>query len=95
MVLTDYNNNTYRIEDVDFNASPSSTFPKKTGEVISYRDYYWQKYRIEIRELTQPMLVTRNKPRERNVGKEDLVYLVPELCRATGMLYQYFKIRQF
>ncbi|XP_014477907.1 PREDICTED: protein aubergine-like [Dinoponera quadriceps] len=85
IVLTDYNNNTYRIEDVDWNANPSSTFPKKTGENVSYREYYWEKYRINIVDMTQPMLVTRNKPKERNANKGDLVYLVPELCRATGL----------
>ncbi|EFN83189.1 Protein piwi [Harpegnathos saltator] len=84
-VLTDYNKYTYRIEDVDFDASPSSTFSMKTGEVISYRDYYWQKYTIRITDMTQPMLVTRTKPRVRNAGQGDLVYLVPELCRATGL----------
>ncbi|KAL0122352.1 hypothetical protein PUN28_007227 [Cardiocondyla obscurior] len=85
MVLTDYNNHTYRIEDVDYDASPSSTFPMRNGEHVSYQDYYYKKYEIEISEPTQPMLVTRSKPKQRNAGEGDLVYLVPELCRATGL----------
>ncbi|XP_077281671.1 piwi-like protein Siwi [Temnothorax americanus] len=85
MVLTDYNNLTYRIEDVDFNASPSSTFSMKSGVQVSYQDYYWNKYQIKIQNVTQPMLVTRNKPKQRNAGPGDYVYLVPELCRATGL----------
>lgn len=87
LVLTDYNNNTYRIEDVDFETNPSSTFPMKDGVHVSYRDYYKNKYKIVITNATQPMLVTRTKPKERNAGQGELVYLVPELCRATGMLY--------
>lgn len=95
MVLTHYNSRTYRIEDVDFDASPSSTFTKKNGEVISYRDYYWTKYSIRIIDATQPMLVTRIKSKERNAGDGDQVYLVPELCRATGTLCQYFEVHRF
>lgn len=86
IALTDYNNNTYRIEDVDFDTSPSSTFSMKSGESISYQEYYKRKYNIRITNATQPMLVTRTKPKARNAGQGDLVYLVPELCRATGML---------
>lgn len=85
IALTDYNNNTYRIEDVDFDTSPSSTFSLKSGDSISYQEYYKNKYNIVITNATQPMLVTRNKPKARNAGQGELVYLVPELCRATGL----------
>ncbi|CAL1675441.1 unnamed protein product [Lasius platythorax] len=85
MVLTDYNNNTYRIEDVDFDTSPSSTFAMKSGDNVSYQDYYKKKYNITITNATQPMLVTRTKPKARNAGQGNFVYLVPELCRATGL----------
>ncbi|PBC29299.1 Protein piwi [Apis cerana cerana] len=85
VVLTDYNNNTYRISDVDFDSSPISTFQLRTGEKVTYRDYYKNKYQIPIDNVSQPMLVTRLKPRERRAGQAELVYLVPELCRATGL----------
>ncbi|XP_031829627.1 aubergine [Nomia melanderi] len=85
VVLTDYNNNTYRITDIDFDATPNSTFQLKNGENISYKDYYRNKYQIKIRNDSQPMLVSRLKPRERRAGQTELVYLVPELCRATGL----------
>jgi len=39
IVLTDYNNKTYRVDDVDFNSSPSSKFNTKDGD-ISYVEYY-------------------------------------------------------
>ncbi|XP_076545274.1 piwi-like protein Siwi [Osmia lignaria lignaria] len=85
VVLTDYNNNTYRISDVDFDTNPLSTFKLRSGESISYKDYYKNKYQIRIRNDSQPMLVTRLKPRERRAGQPEMVYLVPELCRATGL----------
>lgn len=39
-VLTRYNNKTYRIDEVDFNASPNDTFPMKDGRNVSYVEYY-------------------------------------------------------
>lgn len=38
-VLTRYNNRTYRIDDVDFQKNPESTFTTPQGE-RSYVDYY-------------------------------------------------------
>lgn len=40
VVLTDYNNRTYRIDDVDWNSNPRSTFQKADGSSISYMEYY-------------------------------------------------------
>jgi len=88
IVLTDYNNATYRVDDVEFTVSPRSTFEiKKKGNVtkISFADYYLQKYHVRIRDLDQPMLVSLSKARERRSGENELVFLVPELCRMTGL----------
>lgn len=85
--MTDYNNNTYRIEDIDFQTKPSSTFHlKKENREITYAEYYRSKYNITIRNMTQPMLVTRTTDKDRRSGQAEIVYLVPELCRATGQL---------
>lgn len=40
-VLTDYNNQTYRIDDVDFGQNPLTKFDRRDGP-ISYKDYYSQ-----------------------------------------------------
>ncbi|XP_066593519.1 piwi-like protein Siwi [Prorops nasuta] len=84
-VLTGYNNHTYRIDDVDFTVNPKSKFRLKDGTEISYQDYYKNKYDIRLRNDTQPLLVTRTKPRDRRAGQSEMVYLVPELCRSTGL----------
>lgn len=39
IVLTEYNNTTYRISDVIYDATPLSTFETRNGP-ISYIDYY-------------------------------------------------------
>ena len=43
VIITRYNNKTYRIDEVDFNTNPNSTFQvKKRGETthIKYVDYF-------------------------------------------------------
>ncbi|XP_013136803.1 PREDICTED: protein aubergine-like, partial [Papilio polytes] len=84
IVLTDYNKRTYRVDDVDWKETPLSTFKTKDGD-ISYVDYYYKKYNIRINDVRQPMLVSRSKLREMRAGMPELVYLVPELCRMTGL----------
>lgn len=84
IVLTDYNNNTYRVDDVAFGDSPLSTFMQKKKEV-SYVEYYNTKYNIQIRDQKQPMLVSNPSARDIRDGRTQVIYLVPELCRATGL----------
>jgi len=75
---------------VDFSTTPSSSFALKNGDQITYVDYYRKKYEITIKNPKQPMLVTKSKTRDRQAGEVERVYLVPELCRATGTLLQLF-----
>ncbi|XP_067630737.1 protein aubergine [Eurosta solidaginis] len=84
IVLTDYNNKTYRIDDVDFESTPSSKFSTRDGE-ISYKEYYLKRYNIKLTNEKQPLLVSR--PTERNIrgGQNEFIMLIPELARATGL----------
>ncbi|KAB0805015.1 hypothetical protein PPYR_01985 [Photinus pyralis] len=85
VVLTEYNNRTYHIDDVDFNTSPSSTFNKRDGTSISFVQYFKDRYNLNISDKRQPMLVSRAKAREIRSGMAEMVFLVPELCRMTGL----------
>lgn len=38
--MTTYNNETYRIDDIDENSDPDSQFEKKDGSKMSYTQYY-------------------------------------------------------
>jgi len=40
---------------------------------------------VKIHDLEQPLLVSLTKARERRSGEPEYVYLVPELCRMTGI----------
>ncbi|KAH9639050.1 hypothetical protein HF086_003581 [Spodoptera exigua] len=84
IVMTVYNKKTYRVDDVSWQVSPKSTF-KMRDETITYMDYYKKKYKINIHDTDQPLLISRSKPRDIRAGMPELVYLVPELCRQTGL----------
>lgn len=84
VVLTGYNNKTYRVDDVDFDASPSSTFETKAGQK-SIVEYYSEKYQIKIKDAKQPLLVSKPKAKDVRANKDQILLLVPELCRATGL----------
>lgn len=45
-VMTLYNNETYRIDDVDDAATPLSEFSKKDGSKMTYMQYYKEVYNI-------------------------------------------------
>ena len=50
LVLIDYNNNIYKISNIDWDKNPKSTFERK-GKLISLMDYYLEKgIRIDDRQ---------------------------------------------
>jgi aubergine-like protein len=84
VVITRYNNKTYRVDDVDFSKSASSTFDMK-GQQKSFVQYYQEQYGIRINDQNQPLLITNPKPRDIRGGRSEVICLVPELCNTTGL----------
>ncbi|XP_056198802.1 piwi-like protein 1 [Falco biarmicus] len=84
IVLTKYNNRTYRVDDIDWDASPQCTFRKADGSEISYVDYYKRQYNQEITDLNQPVLISQSR-RKRGTVMPVPVVLIPELCFLTGL----------
>lgn len=84
-VMSVYNQKMYKICDVDFNVSPSSSFGTKEGSSITFMDYYKKQYNITIRDPKQPMLVSMPSRQMERVGITSPILLVPELCRMTGI----------
>ena len=68
-VLTDYNNKTYKIDDVEYTLTPSSTFCSKTGSEESYISYYERRYKITIRDPKQPMLICKANAKAIRAGQ--------------------------
>lgn len=79
-VMTIYNREIYRIDDVDFEKNPSYEFTnRKDKKPISFQKYYKDKYNVEIKVMKQPLLKHIDKRTQREI------YLIPELCVTTGL----------
>ncbi|XP_066193197.1 piwi-like protein 2 [Sylvia atricapilla] len=87
VVMTRYNNRTYRVDDIDWDKTPKDTFTLASGQEITFVEYYSKTHGITIRELDQPLLVHKPKEKLMPQGKRqlDLVLLVPELTFLTGL----------
>ncbi|XP_035789141.1 protein aubergine-like [Anopheles albimanus] len=85
VVMCTYNSKSYKITDVDFNTTPSSSFSKKDGGSITFMQYFKDTYNVTIRDPMQPMLVSTPTTRMQRSGITTPILLVPELCRMTGI----------
>ncbi|XP_047548227.1 piwi-like protein 4 isoform X4 [Lutra lutra] len=88
IVLTRYNNKTYRIDDIDWSVKPTHTFRKKDGTEVTYVDYYKQQYDITLSDLNQPVLVSLLKSKRNDSTEARVAHLIPELCFLTGLTRQ-------
>nr|NP_001107667.1 seali [Strongylocentrotus purpuratus]ABY58155.1 seali [Strongylocentrotus purpuratus] len=87
VVLTRYNNKTYRVDDIDWDSNPQTTF-KSRDEEISFIDYYKKSYSLEISDPGQPLLISRIKKKQLNnpgTPVEEEIRLIPELSSRTGL----------
>lgn len=88
IVMTNYNNKPYRIDEIDLHKRPTDTFIMGQGDnarKISYVDYMREHWNITINDVNQPMLLHRAKPKLNQPAGCEMVYLIPELCHTTGL----------
>uniref|UniRef100_A0A8C9WEI5 Piwi-like protein 2 n=1 Tax=Scleropages formosus TaxID=113540 RepID=A0A8C9WEI5_SCLFO len=87
IVMTRYNNRTYRIDGIDWTKSPKDTFTLLDGTQTTFIDYYSKNYGITIKELDQPLLVHHPKERSKPRGKliTGQILILPELSFMTGI----------
>ncbi|TEA34660.1 hypothetical protein DBR06_SOUSAS23810011, partial [Sousa chinensis] len=85
IVITRYNNKTYRIDDIDWSVKPTHTFQKRDGTEITYVDYYKQQYDITLSDLNQPVLISLLKSKRNDDAEVRMAHLIPELCFLTGL----------
>ncbi|XP_049625397.1 piwi-like protein 2 [Suncus etruscus] len=87
IVITRYNNRTYRIDDVDWNKTPKDSFTMSDAKEITFLEYYSKNYGITIKEEDQPLLIHRPSERQNNQGKllKGEILLLPELSFMTGI----------
>uniref|UniRef100_A0A8C1WYV3 Piwi-like RNA-mediated gene silencing 1 n=1 Tax=Cyprinus carpio TaxID=7962 RepID=A0A8C1WYV3_CYPCA len=85
IILTKYNNKTYRIDDIAWDHTPNNTFKKGDTE-ISFKNYFKTQYGLDITDGNQVLLVSHVK----RLGPSGLpppgpAMLVPEFCYLTGL----------
>ncbi|XP_075032847.1 piwi-like protein 1 [Mixophyes fleayi] len=86
IVLTKYNNRTYRIDDINWDFTPEHTFKKSDGSEISFIDYYRTQYNKQITDLKQPAIIHNPKKIKGPAGiQPGPVFLIPEFCSLTGL----------
>ncbi|XP_075424811.1 piwi-like protein 1 isoform X1 [Ascaphus truei] len=86
IILTKYNNKTYRIDDIDWDTHPTHPFKKADGSEITYLEYYRTQYNQEITELSQPSIVSQPKRMRGPPGvTPGPLILIPELSYLTGI----------
>uniref|UniRef100_A0A8C9JL02 Piwi like RNA-mediated silencing 3 n=1 Tax=Panthera tigris altaica TaxID=74533 RepID=A0A8C9JL02_PANTA len=87
IVFTKYNNRTYRVDAINWEETPRSTFKKSGGEEITFVDYYKeQQHGLVVTDLTQPLLVSKGKwKKSQQDTPHEPIMLVPELCYLTGL----------
>nr|XP_020755592.1 piwi-like protein 2 isoform X5 [Odocoileus virginianus texanus] len=87
IVITRYNNRTYRIDDVDWNKTPKDSFTMSDGKEITFLEYYSKNYGITVKEEDQPLLIHRPSERQNSQGVllKSEILLLPELSFMTGI----------
>ncbi|KAH3863467.1 hypothetical protein DPMN_026456, partial [Dreissena polymorpha] len=88
VVLTRYNNKTYRVDDIVWNKDPTHTFQLANGEEMSFIDYYKKNYNLTIKDQGQPLLIHRPKAKMQQGERKpklEVICLIPELCYMSGL----------
>ena len=72
----------YKIADILFDRNPTNTICKVKGETKTLIEYYKEKYKIEIKDKDQPIILVCKGPIEEEKSK---LYFIPELCSLSGL----------
>lgn len=77
IVLTRYNNRTYRVDSIEWNKSPKDKFDWEQHGPTSFAEYILKIHDKKIQDLSQPMLSATCRKRQ--------ISIIPELCSRTGL----------
>lgn len=89
IVMTTYNNKTYKIDDINWASTPKDTFSTRKGDV-TFVEYYKTHYDHTVTDLYQPLLVSlpsgKDKRRAAAMNLEPMpALLIPEFSVITGV----------
>ena len=75
IIATRYNNQTYRVDVINWEKTPSDEFDGRNGQKMSYQKYYAEKYNKVIRDPNQPLIITIPKLSFRCLTSSWIAYL--------------------
>lgn len=78
IVITRYDHRTYRIDGIEWDLTPLSTFDR-SGTPCTFIQYYQEHHNTKINDRKQPLLLHTDRRSNRTV------LLIPELCNMTGL----------
>jgi aubergine-like protein len=84
-IITRHNNVMYRIDRIDWDRSLDDTFPLRDGTLVSFRQYYKQKYGKELTQRWPGLLAHMPRRKRVNSPQSEELYFPPELCHLTGL----------
>uniref|UniRef100_A0A668A7J4 Piwi-like RNA-mediated gene silencing 1 n=1 Tax=Myripristis murdjan TaxID=586833 RepID=A0A668A7J4_9TELE len=85
IVLTKYNNKTYKIDDIAWDYTPKNTFKRGDADV-TFMSYYKSQYNLDITDGNQVLLISHVKRRGPAGGPPPgPALLIPEFCFMTGL----------
>ena len=85
IVMTRYNNKTYRVDDIIFDKNPETyTFEGREG-TLTLAAYYESQHKKTISDKRQPLLLVQPTEKQMRGGEKKDILLIPELCTMTGL----------
>ena len=72
----------YKIEDILFDRNPINQTFSMNGKNVNLKEYYLQKYKIEIKHNNQPLILSKKKGPQETILNS---YYIPELCTFSGL----------
>ncbi|XP_074601873.1 piwi-like protein 1 [Brevipalpus obovatus] len=85
IVMVNYNNKTYRIDDIIFDKNPITYTFDRRGTTCTLKDYYQEQHNVAIKDERQPLLLVKPTERQKRGGEDKPIMLIPELCLMTGL----------
>uniref|UniRef100_M3YQJ1 Piwi like RNA-mediated gene silencing 3 n=1 Tax=Mustela putorius furo TaxID=9669 RepID=M3YQJ1_MUSPF len=86
VVSTMYNNKTYRVDAINWEETPRTTFKTSDGAEITFVEYYKMRYNQVVTELNQLLLISKGKwKKSKQDTPREPILLVPQLCNLTGL----------
>ena len=72
----------HKIDEILFDRNPLNQTIYIDGKIISIKDYYFQKFKMVIKNMNQPLILTKKKGPQNKILN---TYYIPELCNFSGL----------